>query len=130
VKLKEGFIAANVYDPFFVPKRLKVVRSHIHLFENLPGFDLGRVESSPGAFEFDKAAVVPATQEFDTVEDFYRARSSCFVLDQIETPGLFINARDDPFTNIDTMKPDVIRANENLIAVVTERGGHLGFVGK
>ncbi len=80
VKLKQGLIPSKIYgtqffvsficlfihvfakgcylDPFFVPKRLKVVRSHPHLFDKL--LDMKKVESSPGAYEFDTAAVVRA----------------------------------------------------------------------
>lgn len=128
VKLKTGIVARNVYDPFFVPKRLSVVKSHPHLFEKLPGFDMKKVEASRGAIEFDIAAVVPATQEFDSVNDFYRARSSGFHLEKICVPGLLINAEDDPFVMISTLDEDAVRRNENLFVVITERGGHWGFV--
>lgn len=48
-------------DPFFVPKRLKVVRSHPHLFDKL--LDMSKVESSRGAYEFDSVAVVQLAVE-------------------------------------------------------------------
>ncbi len=34
---------------------------------------------------------------YDTIEQYYDAQSSRHVIQQVETPMLFINAKDDPF---------------------------------
>lgn len=54
---------------------------------------------SQGAIEFDKAVSLKTT-EFNSIEEFYEARSSGNVVHKITVPVLFVNAADDPFMDI------------------------------
>lgn len=70
--------------------------------------------------EFDECVVVPST-EFDSVHDFYHARSSVHHIHNIGVPTLFVNASDDPFADFETFPQEQIENNENTFAVVTSR---------
>ena len=127
VKLKSDFVSRNVYDPFFVPKRRAVVKRHSELFSTVKGFDHAAVDAARGAIEFDKAVSL-RTSGFSSIEEFYEARSSGNLLQHIAIPTLFVNAADDPFMDINSFPRSKIRENEHLFGVLTERGGHLGFM--
>ncbi len=127
VKLKSDFVSKHVYDPFFVPKRRAVVKRHSELFSSVKGFSEAEMDAARGAIEFDRAVSLKTT-DFATIEEFYEARSSGNVLHKIAIPVLFINAADDPFMDIKAYPEQRIRENEHLFGVLTERGGHLGFM--
>ncbi len=127
VKLKQDFVSRNVYDPFFVPKRRAVVKRHSDLFLSVKGFDHAEVDAARGAIEFDRAVALK-TSSFATIEEFYEARSSGNVIGQLAIPVLLINAADDPFIDMRSYPERAIKENENVFGVVTDRGGHLGFM--
>jgi hypothetical protein len=47
---------------------------------------------------------------------------------EVAIPLLFVSAEDDPVVNPKFMPIDVPEKNENVIVVMTKRGGHLGFL--
>jgi predicted alpha/beta-fold hydrolase len=91
------------------------------------GFSLEEMDKASGAIEFDTAVSLKTT-EFKTIKEFYDARSSGFVVKDIAIPSLFINAKDDPFVDADYFPWKEMKENEHLFGVMTERGGHLGFM--
>ncbi|NNE20877.1 MAG: hypothetical protein HKN10_20600, partial [Myxococcales bacterium] len=58
--------------------------------------------------------------------DYWARTSACHVLEDIETPTLFIAAERDPMVPIDTVRPWLQNAT-SLRRIVTQRGGHVGF---
>ncbi|WP_444944378.1 hydrolase [Microbulbifer sp. ZKSA006] len=76
---------------------------------------------------FDSAFTAPL-HGFRDVDDYYTRASSKPLLKDIRTPTLIINAIDDPF-----ICPSAIPASSELSSTVelavSERGGHVGFVG-
>lgn len=129
VKLKRSLFSRLIYDPFFVPKRARVVRSHVDLFrKNVASFNEKQMDEARGAYEFDRA-VVAAAAGFQSAEDLYEARSCGRHLQRgLHVPALFINARDDPFTEEEHFPMGAAQENHHVMLVVTERGGHLGFM--
>ena len=63
---------------------------------------------------------------FSGAEDYWAKTSACNVLDQIETPTLFIAAERDPMVLIDSVRPWLQNAS-TLRRIVTSHGGHVGF---
>jgi hypothetical protein len=92
----------------------------------------------PGAFDgqamertrtirgFDDAVTAPL-HGFRDATHYYAASSSGPRLHAIRRPTLLLSAKDDPMIPASTLPRDV-SANPHLHLVITEQGGHVGFV--
>lgn len=89
--------------------------------------DFARVRNARTFREFDDAATAPL-HGFRDAEDYYRRSSSGAFLPAIRVPTLLMHAHDDPFLPGRYLPHGVIAANPWLRAVITDRGGHVGFV--
>jgi uncharacterized protein len=78
-------------------------------------------------WEFDDRFTAPLFG-FGTAANYYATQSSIHFLSQIRVPTLVITAKDDPLVPFDVYKSPVFKTNRALTLVVTERGGHLGFL--
>ena len=78
--------------------------------------------------EFDNAITAPL-HGFQSAEDYYTKSSSNQFLSKITIPTQLIHALDDPFIPPAAFPADAVNANPVLNAHVSERGGHVGFVG-
>jgi uncharacterized protein len=78
--------------------------------------------------EFDDAATAPL-HGFAGADDYYRRSSSLFFLPRITTPTLCVSAEDDPFLGAESLARARSAASSSVAFHVTERGGHIGFVG-
>ena len=78
--------------------------------------------------QFDTAVSLKTT-EFKDIREFYAQRSSGSVVHRVQIPTLIINSRDDPVVDAESAWPHkAISENPNLFGILTERGGHLGFM--
>lgn len=77
--------------------------------------------------EFDDRMTAPL-HGFRDAADYYERCSSAPVIGSITIPALLVHARDDPVAPIASMPLDDIRRRTNLSCLLTERGGHLGFL--
>lgn len=93
----------------------------------------------PGIYPVARLAEVRTVRIFDEIytaphfgfrdaEDYYYRASAMRVLDRIRVPALVITAADDPFVPIDIFSNDAFTRNVNIRLIVTEHGGHCGFV--
>ena len=78
--------------------------------------------------DFDARYTV-ADGGFENVDDYYERASSLRVIQHIRTPTLIIHAQDDPLVPFDAFRDPSILENPYIIFLLTERGGHVGFVG-
>ena len=62
-------------------------------------------------------------------DDYYRRASSLGYLGGIAAPTLCLSAEDDPFLPRETLARARAAARRASSFIVTERGGHIGFVG-
>lgn len=67
---------------------------------------------------------------FDGAAHYYRTQSAIGYLDGIRTPALLIQAKDDTFIPYSIYESTGLRANPCIQLLVTEYGGHLGFLGR
>lgn len=89
--------------------------------------DLPRARRAYTFREFDAAATAPL-HGFSGADDYY-TRSSCLpFLAGITTPTLCISALDDPFLPPEATRRARDAASSAVRFVVTDRGGHAGFV--
>ncbi|MCG8309838.1 MAG: alpha/beta fold hydrolase [Cytophagales bacterium] len=64
---------------------------------------------------------------FKDAMDYYNSCSALYVLDQIKTPTLIVNALNDPFLPIDCYPSERLRDHPWVHLETPERGGHVGF---
>ncbi len=100
----------------------------------------GRRATHPGAFSLDPLATIRTVREFDeaytaphfgfaSAADYYHRAAGMRVVDRIRIPALVVSAADDPFVPAAIFQDPSLAANPNIRLVVTEHGGHCGFLG-
>jgi predicted alpha/beta-fold hydrolase len=67
---------------------------------------------------------------FGDAANYYRTQSAIRYLDGIRVPVLLIQAKDDTFVPFDIFAAGAVRTNPWIELLATERGGHLGFIGR
>jgi predicted alpha/beta-fold hydrolase len=113
------------YDRYFVALLLRQLDERRR---RLPAAPTGRLARRPRSlWEFDDSftAVVCG---FGTADNYYACASSAPWIARIELPTLILSARDDPMIPPDCLEridlPPAVRLH------MSDRGGHLGFVGR
>lgn len=107
---------------------------------NLKGRMRRKAATRPGAFSLDPLATIRTVREFDEVytaphfgfagaSDYYHRAAGMRVVDRIRIPALVVSAADDPFVPAAIFQDPLLAANPNIRLVVTEHGGHCGFLG-
>ena len=89
--------------------------------------DLARIRAARSFRDFDDAATAPM-HGFDSAADYYARSSSRAFLQLIRIPTLLLHAADDPFLPGASFPRAEAAVNPFLYAVVTPRGGHVGFI--
>ncbi|MEX2609634.1 MAG: alpha/beta fold hydrolase [Gemmatimonadota bacterium] len=89
--------------------------------------DLARVRAARSFRDFDEHATAPI-HGFAGAADYYARSSAAGFLPAIRVPTLLLHARDDPFLPWGAFPAAAVAANPALRAVVTARGGHVGFM--
>jgi len=89
--------------------------------------DLPRARRAYTFREFDDAATAPL-HGFADADDYYARSSSLSFLSRITVPTLCISALDDPFLPPEATRRAQSAASSAVRFVVTDRGGHTGFV--
>jgi predicted alpha/beta-fold hydrolase len=89
--------------------------------------DVSAALAARGFREFDDAATAPL-HGFADAEDYYERSSSARFLGGIRVPTLLLHSENDPFLPPDCIPRSAIDANPHLVATLTARGGHVGFV--
>ncbi|MYG48626.1 MAG: hypothetical protein F4164_04465 [Gemmatimonadales bacterium] len=79
--------------------------------------------------EFDDRLTAPI-HGFRDAADYYARCSAKRFVDPVDLPMLLVHARDDPLAPGRSVPVDTILRRPNLSLALTERGGHLGFVGR
>ena len=91
-----------------------------------PGFvDAVRIRRARGIEQFDDAVTAPL-HGFANAAEYYARCSSGPLLGQIRRPPLLVTAADDPLARVPV--PECAGANPALTVLITEQGGHVGFV--
>ena len=117
--------ASRIYARHFLRSMRRKVREKAERFPD--AFDLAAVDRARTLRAFDEAVTAPI-HGFADADDYYDTCSSRRFLDAIRLPTALIQSRDDPLVPPDTIPWDALDRNRTLRAVVTERGGHVGFL--
>jgi len=93
-----------------------------------PGrFSLDRLPGVRTVRQFDEYFTAPHFG-FDDADDYYFRASAMRVVDRIRVPALVITAEDDPFVPAQIFRDPRLRGNPHITVIMTEHGGHCGFV--
>ena len=92
-------------------------------------FDVAAIARANSIYGFDRELVVPRLG-FNSVEEYYTASSPFQFLHRITKPTLILYAEDDPMFAPDIVPKlkTVCHHNDNLDLVLTNAGGHVGYV--
>ena len=121
----EAGVMAGIYTRYFVRSLKGKVRAKEETLADL--IDLEAVWSSSTIRQFDNTATAPL-HGFVDAEDYYHKCSSNRFISAIRTPTLLVHSLDDPFLPWAAVPVQEVEANPHLTLVVTDRGGHMGFV--
>jgi predicted alpha/beta-fold hydrolase len=117
-----------VYDRVLCKGLIRTFAAHRDVLArrtDLPAWD--RVSASQTVLEFDDRHTRRAFG-YASVEDYYRQGSSKNAAHKIAVPLLFLIAEDDQLLDYHRMDlTSLVRANPNVIAAVTKRGGHVAW---
>jgi uncharacterized protein len=89
--------------------------------------DIDRIRAARSFRDFDDAATAPI-HGFADATDYYTRSSSLHYLPAIRVPTLLLHAADDPFLPTSHFPHEQVGANRHLTSVITEEGGHVGFI--
>lgn len=117
--------AARVYARHFLRSMHHKVREKAVRFPD--AFDMRTVDRARTLWAFDEAVTAPI-HGFGTATDYYAACSSGRFMEAIRVPTALVQSRDDPLVPADTIPWRTIERNGTVSAVITERGGHVGFL--
>ena len=87
------------------------------------------LEAARSLFEIDDVVTAPSFG-FEGADHYYGTQSAKNFLADIRVPTLMIQAKDDPFIPFEMYGNPVIAANPRIRLIVTEHGGHLGFLSR
>jgi len=65
-----------------------------------------------------------------TADNYYRTQSAIHCVDQIRVPALLIQAEDDTIVPWRIVEHPAVRGNQRIQVVLTEHGGHIGFLAR
>lgn len=89
--------------------------------------DPERIRRARSFREFDDAVTAPI-HGFRDAADYYAESSSARFIPEIRVPTLLLHAADDPFLPAHRFPVAEVKANPLVQAVVTNGGGHVGFI--
>jgi uncharacterized protein len=113
----------KVYERYFMHALKLDVEYRHEVFEDLPPID---IPSSMSLAEFNEFYIAPQAG-FSNVVDYYHACSSGRLIPCIQVPSYILFSRDDPI--VDCSIFDTVKYPDNVKILITENGGHLGYLG-
>lgn len=121
----DSSVIGRIYTRVFVKSLLAKAELKAALLGDV--CDLQRIRASRSFREFDDAATAPI-HGFEGADDYYARSSSTGFLPHIRVPTLLLHAQDDPFLPAHAFPHGAVEDNPYLQAIVTEHGGHVGFI--
>ena len=125
VEIGKGF--NRIYDANMANSLKTIFRRHATLFADIGGeFKPNVAANARSIAEFDDA-ITRVSFGFDSVGAYYRASSSADRVDRIGIPTLCVQAENDPIAPLQAVPLEKLRANANIVTLLTAGGGHLGW---
>jgi predicted alpha/beta-fold hydrolase len=77
--------------------------------------------------QFDDVYTAPMSG-FRDAADYYHRASALRVIERVRVPTLIVAADDDPFVPVEQFRDPAVTGNSSVRVIVTQHGGHCGFV--
>lgn len=122
LRLQSGI--SRLYQWVLLRQMKQMIRQKESQLEKL--INVKKALASTTIYDFDNHVTAPLFN-FDNVEHYYQQCSSRYKLQDINTHTLIIHAKDDPFMTED-MIPSNSEVSRNVNLLITEKGGHVGFI--
>lgn len=110
--LKKLFVKLKVKSATFPDNKLLDCNTY---WQNIKNFE-----------DFDNTYTAPL-HGFENAQDFYAKASSKPLLGKVNVPVNIIQAINDPFLTPECLEIDSFKNNKNLVLILTQKGGHVGF---
>lgn len=107
-------------------KRIKNNKPAIQMIQEKFGIDYDAVMSTKSLLQFENSFTVKMFGYKD-LQEYQYSTSSVRKLKDLTCPFLMINSKDDPFVAEKALPMDIHNENENIIFILTQKGGHLGW---
>ena len=111
------------YERYFMTALRDEVNSRHESFDELPPI---RIPVEMTLLEFNEFYIAPQSG-YQNVTEYYQACSSGRLVNKIAVPCHILFSRDDPIVDCNFLEKEGIP--ENVEILITENGGHLGFLG-
>ena len=92
-------------------------------------YQMGEFAGLRSVFALDDRFTAPSFG-FGDAANYYRTQSAIGYLAGLRVPALLIQAKDDTFVPFAIYDSAAVRSNPWIQLMVTEHGGHLGFIGR
>jgi len=119
---KLGHLSNRVYERRF----LKRMRNRVIATGR---FTASQIRGAASIYEFDDRITAPSFG-FRGADHYYETQSSQLFLEGIRVPALLIQSKDDIFVPFEIFNHPAFQSNPCLRLLLTERGGHLGFLSR
>lgn len=117
----------QIYERRFLKRLKERYGKRAAAFPDL--FPMEGLEGVRSVFEFDDLFTAKHFQ-FGTGENYYGTQSAQRFLGGIAVPTLLIQAKDDPLIPFEVYSHPSLAGNANIRLIVTEHGGHVGFISR
>jgi predicted alpha/beta-fold hydrolase len=115
----------RIYARRFLNRLHTRVRAKNKLSPHL--YNVGGLRNVRTIWQFDDQFTAPLFG-FGSAAHYYATQSSANFLDNIHIPSLVIIAKDDPLVPFEVYRHSAFQSNPALELLVTEHGGHVGFL--
>jgi uncharacterized protein len=124
-KSKLAVFPSTIYAHYLLQALQAKAKAKAHLINQAGGnAELGM--TAKRLRDYDEHVIAPING-FNGADDYYEKTSCWQFLAQIAIPTLIIRSQDDPFF-FDDVPRSIIQANPNIRLLLTEYGGHCGFI--
>lgn len=126
-KYMEKPLPKRLYNRQFAMKIHKLVQRNREVFEE-HGYPVNKILKANTMHEIDTLLTAKAFN-LSSIEDYYYKESCVRVISKIKKPFLILNSKDDPIVPLHTIPIKDCVQSTHVILALTERGGHMGFLG-
>lgn len=120
IRIRQGF--SKFYQWYFI----RCLRTRL-MRKAMSSAQLLALKKAKTMYDFDHHITAPL-HGFSGVTEYYALSSSRQYMRFIEVPTLIVQSKDDPFMPSDVI-PTLAELSKKVYLEVTDRGGHVGFVG-
>ncbi|HIF39384.1 MAG TPA: alpha/beta fold hydrolase [Gemmatimonadetes bacterium] len=121
----EKDVMARIYTRYFLKSLMEKIRTKQKMLNSV--IKLDALPEDVTLRSFDELVTAPL-HGFEDAADYYDKSSSSQFISSIKVPTLLIHSKDDPFFPPSQVPEEAINRNSYLTLLLTELGGHVGFI--